>query len=139
MSLVGALPSVLPVTVGLLVLRVAHFFQPVDALAIELLQDRDVRHGRRGGRTMPMLLAGRTRDYITRPDHLDRPSPALDQTTSGRDDERLAERMGVPGSAGAGLEGDADAETARRLLRLKQRIDPHGACERLGRPFGGRL
>ena len=64
-------------------------------------------------------------------------APALRPAETGGDDQRLAKRMGVPRGAGAGLEGDAGAEAARRFGRLKQRVDANGAGEVFGRSFSG--
>ena len=84
----------------------------VDGLAVQRLLDRDVRHRRRRRRAVPVLLAGREPDHVARPDLLDRPAPALRPAEPSGHDQRLAQRMRVPGRAGAGLEGDAGA--ARR-------------------------
>src|SRR5436190_696857 len=83
---------------------VGDFLHPVDDLAVELFLDGDVGHG--GGRrgAMPMLLACRARDNITRSNDLDRPAPALHKTAAGRHDERLTQRMRVPIAPRAGLE-----------------------------------
>src|SRR5206468_1547404 len=79
-----------------LVLLVADLLHPLDVLAVQPLQDRDVRHrrGRRGA--VPVLLARRAPDHVTGADLLDRPSPALDEAKTGGDDQRLPERMRVP-------------------------------------------
>ena len=65
-----------------------------------------------GSRPVPMLLAGSEPDDVAGADFLDRTALALDATTPGGDDQRLAERMGVPGGTGAGLE--CDDERRRR-------------------------
>src|SRR4051794_35936015 len=65
------------------VLLVGHVVHPLDALAVERLDDGDVRH-RRGPRgAVPVLLAGRTPDDVAGPDLHDRASLALHQTASG--------------------------------------------------------
>src|SRR5258708_4854575 len=56
-------PSCLPS-----VLLVAGLFHPVDHLAIDMLLDRDMGHGRRRRRTMPVLHARRKPDDVARPD-----------------------------------------------------------------------
>src|SRR5579864_963481 len=119
------------------VLLVADLFQPVDDLPVELLLDGDVRHrGGRGG-SMPVLLAGREPDHVTGADLLDRSTFALGPATAGRDDEGLAERMGVPRGPRARLEGDAGALHECRIGCLEERVDPHGAGEPLCRSPGG--
>src|SRR6266705_3772115 len=55
-----------------LVLFVCDFLHPVDDLAVELLLDGDMRHGRGGRCAMPMLLARRAPNYVARPDLPDR-------------------------------------------------------------------
>ena len=96
-----------------------------------------MRRGRR--RAVPVLLAGREPDDVAGPDLLDRAALALRPAAAGGDDQRLAERMRVPGGARAGLEGDAGAADARRVRRLEQRIDAHRAGEPLRRSLAGRL
>jgi hypothetical protein len=64
---------------------------------------------------------------LARPDFLDGTTPALHASDAASDDQRLTERMRVPGGPGARLEGDAGAGGARRIGRLEQRIDAHGA------------
>ena len=56
---------------------------------------------------------------------------ALRPAAAGRDDESLPERMRVPCSARARLEGDAGALHKCRIRRLKQRIDSYRASEPL--------
>src|SRR3954454_2920102 len=73
-----------------------------------------------------------------RPDFLDRPALGLDPAESRRDDQRLAKRMCVPSGARARLERDMSAGYARRIARLKQRVDADSAGEVLRRSSGGR-
>src|SRR6266568_6837990 len=122
-----------------LVLFVCDFLHPVDDLAVELFLDGDVGHG--GGRrgAMPMLLAWRARDNITRSNDLDRPAPALHIAAAGSDDQGLAQRVGVPRAAGAWLERDVGTARTRRCRRLEKLVDAYGAGEILGRPSGGGL
>src|SRR5208283_6137476 len=93
-------------------------FHPVDDLAVELLLDGDVGHGGGGRGAVPVLLAGREPDYVAGADLLDRTAPALGASAAGGDDEGLAERVGVPGGACAGLEGDPCALHAPGIGRL---------------------
>ena len=54
-----------------------------------------------GAGAVPVLLARREPDHVAGPDLLDRPAPAAaTQPQPGRDDQRLAERVGVPGASG---------------------------------------
>ena len=57
------------------------------------------------------------------------PALALDPAAAGGDDQGLAERVGVPGRAGAGLEGDAGAGHPGGIGRLEEAVDPDGAGE----------
>src|SRR6267154_1037369 len=121
------------------VLFVADFFHPVDNLAVELFLNRDVRHGRGWGSSMPVLLAGREPDHITGPDILDGSAFALRPAAARSDDKRLPQRMRVPCRPRARLESHAGALDQCRIGRLKKRINPYSAREPLGRSFAGRL
>src|SRR5437868_7660043 len=78
-----------------LVLLVADLLHPVHDLAVEVFLNGDVRH--RGGcrGAVPMLLTGWNPDHVTRPNLLDRPSPALRAASAGRHDQGLAQWVGV--------------------------------------------
>src|SRR5487761_717213 len=114
-----------------LVLFVADLFHPVDNLTVELFLNGDVRHGRGRRGPMPVLLTWRNPDHITRPDFLNRASPSLGPAATGRHDQGLAQRVGVPCRASARLESDGGALNKRRIGRLKKRIDTYGASEPL--------
>jgi hypothetical protein len=53
---------------------------------------------------MPVLLARRDPDHVTRPDLLDGVTPSLDAARTSRHDQNLAARMRVSRSPGTGLE-----------------------------------
>ena len=78
-------------------------FHPVGALAVEPFHDGDVRHGCGCRGAVPILLTRREPDHVTRPNLLDWASPALCQAAASRHDQGLAQRVGMPCSAGAGL------------------------------------
>ena len=82
-----------------------------------------------------MLLARREPDDVARPDFLDRAALPLHPADAGGDDQRLAERMGVPGGTRAGLERDAGAATAGRIGRLEQRVDADRAVNQSAGPL----
>ena len=88
---------------------VADLLQPVDHPSVRLLLNRDMGHcsSRRGA--VPMLLAGRDRDDVTRPNLLDRTTRALHAAAAGSDNQRLAQRMRVPRRPRARLEGNDGA------------------------------
>src|SRR5690242_12659669 len=121
------------------VLFVRHLLQPIDRAAIKRFGDGDVGHGRGWGRAMPVLVARRAPDYIARPDLDDRLALALGPSAAGGDDQRLAEWVGMPGAAGAGLEGDVRGPGARRGRRTVERVDPNHAGEVGLRPLLRRL
>ncbi len=51
--------------------------QPVGGPAFEFFLNCDVRHGRGGRGSVPVLFAGREPDDIARPELINRPSPIL--------------------------------------------------------------
>ena len=108
---------------------VADMFHPFDNVTVQLFLNRDVRHGRRRCRSVPVLLARREPDHITWPYLLHWPVFALDPAAACRDDEGLAERVRMPCCPRTRLESDAGASGARRRRRLEQRIDTYHARE----------
>src|SRR5271157_5509602 len=104
-----------------LVLSVADLLHPVDDLAVQRFLNGDMGHGCGWSGAVPVLLAGREPDHVTRPDFLHRAAFALDAAATGRDDQRLTQRMRMPGRAGAGLERDAGAANTCRVGCLEQR------------------
>src|ERR1700683_245094 len=95
------------------VLFAADLFHPIDGASVQRLLDGDMRHRGRRRRTVPMLLTGRKPDNIARPDFLPRAAPTLHPSEPGGDNQRLAERMRMPGGAGSRLECNAcDANTS---------------------------
>lgn len=68
-------------------------------------------------------------DHVAGADLLDGATLALDPAAARGDDQRLPERVRVPGRAGAGLEGDQGPARPGRLGRAEQRVDPDGAGE----------
>src|SRR6185369_12927250 len=86
------------------VLFVADVLQPVNGLAVKLLLNGDMRHGRGVRGPMPVLLPGREPDHVSGPNFLDRATLALCPAQPRRHDQGLAEWVGVPGGARAGFE-----------------------------------
>ena len=118
---------------------VADLFHPVNRLAVELFLNGDVRHGRGWRGTVPMLLARRELDHVTRTDLLNRPAPMLREAAARRHDQRLAQRMSMPCGTRTRLKRDTRADRARRWVWLKQRVNTHRAGEPIRRTFAGRL
>ena len=58
---------------------------------------------------------------------------------TGGDDQRLPQRMGVPGRACARLEGDGAATHPSGRLGLEQTVNPYAAREILGSALHRRL
>jgi hypothetical protein len=73
------------------------------------------------------------------PDLLDRAAPALGEAATGRHDQGLAERVGVPRRPGARLEGDAGPDRAGRGGCPEQGVDADRTGKPLGRSFPGGL
>src|SRR5579859_981329 len=128
-----------PCTESSLVLCVSDLFHPVDNLSVELFLNGDMCHGCDRCGAVPMLLAGREPDYITRPDLLDGSAFPLSPARACRNDECLPERMRMPCSPRARLEGYAGALDKCRIGSLKKRIDPYGTSEPLCRSLARSL
>src|ERR1700733_14249978 len=118
-----------------LVLVIGYLFHPIHNFTVEVLLDRDVRHCRGRCGAMPMFFPGREPDDITRPDLFDRSTLTLGPAAPGRNDERLAQRMRMPGRTGAGFEGNACAGPARGGFGLEKRVDAYDAGEPVGGSF----
>ena len=108
-------------------------FQPVGGLAIELFLNGNVCHGCSWGGSVPVLFTGREPDHVTRTDLLDRTAPNLSPAATTDDDQRLPQRMRVPGRARTRLKGHRGADGTGRGGRLEQRVDAHRAGEVVGR------
>src|SRR3982074_3070880 len=91
------------------ILLVADLLHPIDRFAVEGFLNGHVRHRGRGGCPVPMLLAGRKPHDVPWPDFLDGPALALGAAQARRHDQRLTERMRVPGGSRARLARDARA------------------------------
>src|SRR5438128_10302875 len=77
-----------------LILFVADLFQPVGGLAVETFLNGDVRHGRGCRGTVPVFLTRLEPDHVTRPNFLDRTTPALYPAAASRHDQGLAKPGG---------------------------------------------
>src|SRR4029079_10819862 len=75
---------------------------------------------------------------VAGPDFLDGTALALSPTTAGGDDQRLTERVRVPGGAGPRLECDAGSSNTRRVGGIEQPVDPDGAGKIILRTLFGR-
>ncbi len=94
------------------VLFVADFFHPGGGLAVELLLNRNMGHGRGCRRPMPVFLTRRDPDDVPLPDFLDRTAPLLNPAGASRHNEYLAKRMAVPCRPGVRLKRDEGARCA---------------------------
>lgn len=110
-----------------MVLLVRDLFHPIDDFAVEPFLKGDVRHRRRRGSPVPVLLTRREPYHITRSNLLDWAAFTLDPTAPCRYDKRLTEWMRMPGGPGTRLEGYAGSRDECRIGCLKQRIDSHSA------------
>src|ERR1039458_4384047 len=122
-----------------LVLFVADFFPPVNRFAVELFLNGDVRHGRGWRGAVPMLLARRKPDYVTRTNFFDRAAPALHASAASHHDQCLPQWMGVPRCSSTGLERDDCAGNPRGIASLERRVNAHRAGKPVGWSFVGRL
>ena len=76
---------------------------------------------------MPVLLAWRKPDDVAGTDFLDWPTFGLRPAKARRDNEGLAERMGVPRGTGARFECDVTAAHTRGITSLEYRVYADGA------------
>jgi hypothetical protein len=114
-------------------------FHPVDGLAVQPFLNGDVGHGGVGSGAVPMLLSGREPDYVAGVNLFDGATFVLRPSAACGDDEGLAERVGVPCSPRAGLEGDAGAGDKRRIRGLKEGVNADGAGKPIRWALGGGL
>src|SRR3982750_3776455 len=117
------------------ILLVGDMLHPGDGRAVERFLDRDVSHGGRVGRAVPMLVIGRAPYDVAGADLDPLLAFALGPAGAGRHDQRLPERMRMPGGSSARLEAHAGAADARRLGGVAQRFDGHLAGKPFGRPL----
>src|SRR5439155_11906944 len=119
----------------LLVLFAADLLHPAHDLAVEFFLDGEVRQRAVWRGPVPRFLSGRAGDYIPGMNLFDGTSPALHEATTRRHDERLTQRMGVPGRAGSRPERDVRTMRTTRSRCLEQRLDTHLAADPFRRPF----
>src|SRR5215469_13289379 len=105
------------------ILLIGYLLHPIHKLAVECLLDGDVSHACGGRCAVPVAMIRRTPDDIARADLRDRASFTLRPAAAGGDNERLAERVRMPGGARAGLECDAGACYASRRGGREQWVD----------------
>jgi len=85
---------------GPLIVCVADRLKPLHDLVVERFVHRDVGHGRIRRGAVPVLLPRRDPDHVAGLDGFDRAARAPHSAAAVRDDEGLAQRVGVPGRAG---------------------------------------
>jgi|SRR6516162_868127 len=114
-----------------LILLVADRFQPIPDTSVLLFLNGDVRHGRAWRSTMPVLLAGRYPDHVSRLNFFNGAAPSLHAAHTRGHNQRLAQGMRVPVRPRPRLKSHAAARDTRRFGRLKQRIN----ADRAGEPL----
>jgi hypothetical protein len=89
---------------GGVVLLVGDVLAPSAVVAVVVaLEQGDVHHEAVGGGAVPVVLARLEEDAVAGLDGLDRAALALAEADAFGDVDGLAERVGVPGGAGAGV------------------------------------
>src|SRR3954452_7324129 len=104
-----------PPFASLSVLLVGDLLHPVDVLAVEGFLNGDVAHSGGRRRAVPVLQPRRKPHNIAGPHLLDGAAVALHPSQSRGDDQRLSERMRMPGGPGTRLEGDLAGAGACRI------------------------
>ena len=97
-----------------------------------------MRHGGIRGRAVPVLDVGRTQHHVPLPDDLYRASPFLGQPDAERNEQGLAQRVGVPVGARTRLKGDVGTVDALWCLGFKSRINTDITCKILSGCCGRR-
>src|SRR5947209_3928307 len=97
----------------------------------------EVRYGAGGRCAVPVFLARRGPDHVTRSYLFDLAAPALDPTAARRHDQRLAQRVAVPCRPSARLERDTGSDRACGVGGVEQRVNPYSAREIFLRSFVG--
>lgn len=104
-------------------------FHPRYAFAVQPFSYGKMRHGVIGGSSVPVFDIGRAQHYVSLPDDLDRAAPFLGQPGAERNNQCLAQRMGMPAGTRARLKGDIGAIDTLRGLGIKSRINADIACK----------
>lgn len=86
-----------------------------------------------------MLVSGRAPDNVACTDFDAGFAVALSPAASGRNDEGLTKRMGMPVGSCAGFKGNACAGDARRRRGRVYWVETYRASEPFFRPLPGRL
>jgi hypothetical protein len=113
--------------------------EPIHELACGALLYGYVGHGRSWRSTVPVLFAGREPDHISRMNLFNRAAFALYPSAARGNDQRLAQRVRVPGGPRSRLERNAGCGHKCRVGSLKKRVDPHGSTEPVCRTLAGGL
>ena len=111
------------------VLRLRDLFRPSDGFPVFGFSDCDVGHAVGGSSPMPVACLRRDPDNVTRMDFLTWTALLLHVADAGGDDQRLPQRMGMPGRARTGFEGHRAAADAGWEITLEQAINTYRARE----------
>lgn len=127
--------AVTPIPLLALVLLVADMLQPVNSLTVKPFLNGNVRHGCSWRGTVPMFLTRREPDNIPWPNLFNRSAQALDPATALCHNQRLAQRMRVPGGPRSWLEGHAGTSRTSWIGSLEKRVNANCTSEILGWSF----
>lgn len=114
-------------------------FEAGHHLAVLHLVDGDMAHSPVGGSAVPVLFARFEEDDVAGADLLDGAAFALYTARAEGDEQRLSQRVRVPGGTGAGVEGHIRALHAVGEIGVEQRIDPYRPGEPVARSCSRRL
>ena len=109
--------------------------KPGHSLPVLILLNGQVRHPRRCGCTMPVLFTWGEPDDVTGIHRFHCPTFTLDPATAIENDEHLAKRVSVPGSACSGLERHPRDMDTGRWRSIKDRINANITGKRFSRTF----
>lgn len=117
------------------ILFVADVFHPIHHLAVQSFLNGNVSHGHSRGGPVPVLFSRREPNHVSGVDFFCRAAFPLDPSTTCRDNQRLSERMCMPGGARSRLKCDAGASNKAGVGCLKKRVDTYDTGKPVCRTF----
>jgi hypothetical protein len=111
------------------VLLVSHVLHPGNMGSVQRFLHGEMNHAGVGRGPVPVFLAGRDPDSVSRADLSDGSAPGLDTADPGEDMQGLSQGVGVPSCASAWLEADTCGADSGWSRGVDDRVVPDRACK----------